>query len=79
MQPLAIVEPFNERKDLSARVVPRSISLVMHQLILEQKEKVAGTISRPFIRWQSRSDGQETSPPQPEHFPLLSRHKYSCF
>ena len=35
MQPLAVVEPFNERKDLPARVVPGAIPLMMHQLIFE--------------------------------------------
>ena len=39
MQPLAIVEPFNERKDLPARVVSGAIPLVMHQLILEDAEE----------------------------------------
>ena len=39
MQPLAIVEPFNKRKDLPTRVVPRAIPLMMHQLILENAEE----------------------------------------
>ena len=39
MQPLAIVEPFNERKDLPARVVSGAIPLVMYQLILEDAEE----------------------------------------
>jgi hypothetical protein len=39
MQPLAIVEPFNERKDLRAWVVPGAIPLVMYQLILGGKKR----------------------------------------
>lgn len=42
MQPLAIVEPFDERKDLSVRVVSRAIPLVMYQLILEDAEETFG-------------------------------------
>jgi hypothetical protein len=34
-----MVEPFNERKDLPARVVSGVIPLVMYQLILEDAEE----------------------------------------
>ena len=34
-----LVEPFNERKDLPARVVSGAIPLVMYQLILEDAEE----------------------------------------
>ena len=39
MQPLAIVEAFDERKDLPARLVPRVIRLVMNEFILERAEE----------------------------------------
>lgn len=39
MEPLAIVEPFDKRKDLSARLLPCVIRLVMDQLILERAEE----------------------------------------
>ena len=39
MQPLAIVEPFNKRKDLSARLVPRVIGLMMNQFIFQRAEE----------------------------------------
>lgn len=35
MHPLTIIESFDERKDLPARVVPGSIPLVMDQFIFE--------------------------------------------
>lgn len=39
MEPLAIVEPLDKRKDLPARLVPRVIHLVMDQFILERAEE----------------------------------------
>jgi hypothetical protein len=39
MQALAIIEPFNERKDLPARVIPRVIRLMMNEFILEGAEE----------------------------------------
>ena len=39
MQPLAIVKPFEERKDIPARVVPGVIRLVMDQFILQGAEE----------------------------------------
>lgn len=39
MESLAIVEPFDERKDFPARLVPRVIRLVMDQFILEGAEE----------------------------------------
>ena len=39
MQALAIIEPFNERKDLPARVVPRVMRLMMNEFILEGAEE----------------------------------------
>ena len=39
MEPLAIIEPFDERKDLPAGVVPGVIRLVMDQFILQGTEE----------------------------------------
>ena len=39
MQALAIIEPFDERKELPARVVPGVIRLVMDQFILQGAEE----------------------------------------
>jgi hypothetical protein len=35
MQPLAIVEPLDKRKDLPARLVPGVIRLMMHEFIFQ--------------------------------------------
>lgn len=42
MEPLAIVEPFHERKDLLTRFVPGVICLVMDELILQGTEETLG-------------------------------------
>jgi hypothetical protein len=42
MQPLSIIEPFNEHKDLSARLLPSVIRLVMDQFILQGAEEALG-------------------------------------
>ena len=39
MQALAIIESFDERKDLPARVIPALIRLVMDQFILQGTEE----------------------------------------
>jgi hypothetical protein len=39
MQPLAIIEPFNKRKDVSARLIPCVIGLMMHQFIFQRAEE----------------------------------------
>ena len=39
MQPLAIIEPFNKREDLSARLIPGVIGLMMHQFIFQRAEE----------------------------------------
>jgi hypothetical protein len=42
MQPLAIIEPFDEHKDLPARLLPGVIPLVMDQFILQGAEEALG-------------------------------------
>lgn len=39
MQPLAIIEPFDKRKDLPARLIPRVIGLVVDELVLQGAEE----------------------------------------
>lgn len=39
MEPLAIVEAFNKRKDLPTRLIPRVVSLVMDEFIFQGTEE----------------------------------------
>ena len=39
MQPLAIIEPFNKRKDVSARLCPGVIGLMMNEFIFQRAEE----------------------------------------
>ena len=39
MQPLAIIEPFNKRKDVSARLIPGVTGLMMHEFIFQRAEE----------------------------------------
>ena len=43
MQPLAIIEPFDERKDVSAGLVPRVILVVMDQSFFSVLKKLSAT------------------------------------
>lgn len=42
MQPLAVVEPFDKRKNLPARVIPRVIDLVVDEFVLQRTEEAFG-------------------------------------
>ena len=43
MQPLAILEPLDKRKDLQARLVPRVIRLMMHEFISRVLKTLSAT------------------------------------
>jgi hypothetical protein len=43
MQPLAILEPLDKRKDLQARLVPRVIRLMMHEFIFRVLKTLSAT------------------------------------
>lgn len=65
MEPLAIVEPFDERKDLPTRFLPGVIRLVMDEFILQGAEealrhRVVITVALPTHAWRD-----------PEHEELL--------
>ena len=42
MQPLAIIEPFDEHKDLPARLFPGVIRVVMDQFLLQGAKEAPG-------------------------------------
>jgi hypothetical protein len=43
MEPLAIIEPFNKRKDVPTRFIPRVIHLVMDEFVLQRAEEASAT------------------------------------
>ena len=43
MEPLAVVEAFNKRKDVATRFVPAVVRLVMRELVFQRTEKLSAT------------------------------------
>lgn len=70
MQPLTIIEPFNERKDLPARVVSGAIPLVMDQLILEDAEETFRDRIVVAVAFAAHTGRQ----PQCRELPLIRQH-----